>query len=135
MSSGDEDLERDETRVNLQNLAPSAHYGPLSGTLEAWLEVTKGPDFGARFDIERVPCIVGRGKYADVRLKDEALSRLHLIIGWEDDEFRIIDNNSQNGTRLNGSKVKEYKIENGDLVTIGNTTLRFCSKGEALPSR
>lgn len=130
----DEQIEKEETRVNLRVLTPEAHYGPLSGTLEAWLEVVKGPDFGMRFPIERVPCIIGRGKHADVRLKDHALSRLHAIIGWEEDEFRIIDNGSQNGTRLNGSKVQEYKIENGDTLVIGNTTLKFQTTGEALPS-
>jgi hypothetical protein len=132
--SDDENMEVEETRLNLRNVTPSAHYGPLTGTLRAWLEVKGGPDAGARFDIEKVPCIVGRGKHADVRLRDEILSRLHLIIGWEEDEFRVIDNQSQNGTRLNGSKVKEYKLQKGDTLLIGSTILVFCTEGEAAPS-
>jgi pSer/pThr/pTyr-binding forkhead associated (FHA) protein len=127
-------LEVEETRLNLRNITPTAHYGPLTGSLRAWLEVKSGPDSGGRFEIHKVPCIVGRGKHADIRLKDEILSRLHLIIGWEEDEFRVIDNQSQNGTRLNGSKVKEYKIQNGDTLLIGHTTLVFRTEGEATPS-
>jgi pSer/pThr/pTyr-binding forkhead associated (FHA) protein len=127
MSDEDDDLDEYErvTRTNMRVAAPGAHFGPLPEIVRAELEVTAGPDLGARFNITSVPCFIGRGRHATVQLTDSSVSRLHAVIAYEDDEFRIIDNQSENGTCLNGSKVTAYRLVDGDSLTIAGTTLRF----------
>src|SRR5579871_5117920 len=95
-------------------------------TVRAWLEVVDGPakDVG-HFPITMVRSVIGRGHQADIRIRDGRLSRKHATILFTGIEFRIRDENSGNGTLLNGSKVVEYCIRPGDEVVAGSSTFRF----------
>jgi pSer/pThr/pTyr-binding forkhead associated (FHA) protein len=37
----------------------------------------------------------------------------------------VVDLGSTNGTKVNGSGVRERRLEDGDEITVGTTTLRF----------
>jgi pSer/pThr/pTyr-binding forkhead associated (FHA) protein len=69
--------------------------------------------------------VIGRGSDADVRVDDPKVSRKHASIFYTGSEFRIRDESSINGTVLNGSRVVEYAIRDGDELVIGETLLRF----------
>ena len=67
-------------------------------------------------------------KWVDVLSKyehDQRMSRSHASITYTGSEFRIRDEKSANGTFLNGSKVVEYAIRDGDKLLVGDTLLRF----------
>lgn len=67
---------------------------------------------------------LGRGSDASHRLDDEGLSRLHASIFREGDRFWVVDENSTNGTFVNGEKVgpRGTVLKDGDEVSIGNST-------------
>lgn len=70
---------------------------------------------------------IGRTAPADIVLDDAGLSRLNTTIFVEDDEALVTDENSTNGTFLNGGQVvgRPRVLQNGDRITIGsNTTIR-----------
>jgi hypothetical protein len=73
----------------------------------------------------KVRSVLGRGHTADVRLDDRKASRRHASIFFTGAEFRIRDESSRNGTVLNGSRVVEYAIRDGDELLIGDTLFRF----------
>ncbi len=66
----------------------------------------------------------GRGSDADLRLDDNGLSRLNSTIYREGDRVWITDENSTNGTFVNGGKVSGSgtPLNNGDTIKIGNST-------------
>ena len=66
----------------------------------------------------------GRGSDADRRFTDDGLSRLHATIYRDGDRVWIVDENSSNGTFVNGERVSGSgtPLKNGDSITIGNNT-------------
>lgn len=109
---------------------PPASRGVLAGAslpdfLKASLEVVSGPDASRVFEITMVRTVLGRGERTDIRLDDEKASRRHASIVYIENEFRVRDEGSGNGTFLNGSRVVEYALRNGDKLLIGNSLLRF----------
>ncbi len=67
----------------------------------------------------------GRGSDADRRFHDAGLSRLHASVYREGDRVWIVDENSANGTFVNGSGVGPagVPLHNGDSISIGNETI------------
>jgi tRNA A-37 threonylcarbamoyl transferase component Bud32 len=63
---------------------------------------------------------LGRSKTADVRIDDPLLSRQHVRIAIQDGVARLTDLNSSNGTYLNGEKVAEARVVDGDRFKIGS---------------
>ncbi len=64
----------------------------------------------------------GRGSEADFRFEDDGLSRLHATVYNDGGNVWIVDENSTNGTFVNGEKVGSSgtPLRNGDSVKIGH---------------
>lgn len=81
--------------------------------------------------LEREEVILGRALEADVRVNDTRVSRRHAsITAAEDPEtgattYVLRDLGAQNGTLLNGEKIEEETLHNGDKIGIGSHILRF----------
>ena len=75
----------------------------------------------------------GRGGDSDKQLNDDGLSRLHATIFREEDDFWIVDENSTNGSFVNGEKVNPHgtALFDGDTIKIGNYTTITINIGEA----
>ncbi|MDQ3801923.1 MAG: FHA domain-containing protein, partial [Acidobacteriota bacterium] len=76
---------------------------------------------------------LGRGSNADLRFDDDGLSRLHATIHREGEKVWILDENSTNGTFVNGEKVPPAgtPLRDGDRVKIGHYTdlrIRFAER-------
>jgi pSer/pThr/pTyr-binding forkhead associated (FHA) protein len=68
---------------------------------------------------------IGRSPAADVVLDDSSVSRRHALIARRGDVTVILDDRSLNGIRVNGERVKEATLSNGDVIVLGHVTLRF----------
>ena len=68
---------------------------------------------------------VGRGITADVRLDDHTVSARHAIVVLRADRLRILDDRSTNGTFVNGRRVDESELDDGDVVTLGRVVLTY----------
>lgn len=66
----------------------------------------------------------GRTDLADMVLPDSGLSRLNTSIFRDGDNIFVVDENSTNGTFVNGKQVSEqpYKLNDRDEITIGTYT-------------
>ena len=68
------------------------------------------------------PLRIGRTNKADHAFPDDKLmSSLHFAIEYGEKGCRLLDLNSSNGTFLNGARVKEAALANGDEIRAGNT--------------
>lgn len=69
---------------------------------------------------------IGREKKNSVFVDDDKVSRFHAVIIYKDDHFYIKDNNSANGTFLNGKRITSGKtiiLNNEDSVKVGVTEI------------
>jgi uncharacterized RDD family membrane protein YckC len=69
---------------------------------------------------------IGRDPSNDLVLSDSMVSRRHAILEQRDNQYILRDNNSSNGTMVNGDRVdSERSLRDGDLVAIGSSRLLF----------
>jgi pSer/pThr/pTyr-binding forkhead associated (FHA) protein len=68
---------------------------------------------------------LGRGFSADVRLEEQSVSRRHAVIVERGDGTRILDDRSANGTFVNGRRVTEATLRDGDTIELGGVALVF----------
>src|SRR5579875_789253 len=64
--------------------------------------------------------VVGRDVRADLRIADPRISRVHLILRFDDGRWVAIDNGSVNGTYLNGYRIPVVDIHDGQSINVGN---------------
>lgn len=68
---------------------------------------------------------IGRSSEADVRLADTGVSRLHAELRLLGEEVVLVDLGSTNGTTLNGQRVQEGRLRDGDRIGVGSSSLLF----------
>jgi hypothetical protein len=68
---------------------------------------------------------IGRNLDNDIIIETPDISRSHAQIRLRINKWVLYDTSSSSGTRLNNQQVKEQILENGDVISIGSTTLIF----------
>jgi pSer/pThr/pTyr-binding forkhead associated (FHA) protein len=86
-----------------------------------YLVADDGTAFALREDVTHV----GRGIVADVRLDDYTVSARHAIIVVRGAGLRILDDRSTNGTIVNGRRIDEAELHDGDVVVLGRVVLTY----------
>lgn len=76
---------------------------------------------------------IGRGVSADLRLDDPTVSRRHAIVAQREHGAVLLDDRSMNGTWLNGERVTEATLTDGDVIQLGAVQLRY-HEAPAAPS-
>jgi len=94
-------------------------------TLLARLLVIRGPQKGAAFELAQDEVHVGRESANEIEIRDLSVSRKHCVIRAQSSGFLLTSLESTNGTRVNGIRVREHLLADGDEITIGDTTMRF----------
>src|SRR5258708_23620292 len=68
---------------------------------------------------------IGRDPSNDLVLPDAMVSRRHAVIEYRGNQFYLRDCNSSNGSVVNGDRVSERSLRDGDLLAIGTARLLF----------
>lgn len=69
---------------------------------------------------------IGRSNENDVIIKDPYISKKHLSIVKDEEEYYLEDLNSANGTYLNGDRLMDaVKLNNGDRIQFGQVEFLF----------
>ncbi len=68
---------------------------------------------------------VGRSNKCDIAITDKKMSREHILIYQKDNKTYLRDLDSSNGTFVNGEKVTETVITDGDRIRTGKTEFIF----------
>jgi pSer/pThr/pTyr-binding forkhead associated (FHA) protein len=88
--------------------------------------VRQGKEPGRTYDVRKDHISIGRSRESDIFLEDLAVSRLHATI-YRDEMggYLLRDENSANGTSVNGRRVTECALQEGDEIQLGQTILAF----------
>jgi pSer/pThr/pTyr-binding forkhead associated (FHA) protein len=73
---------------------------------------------------------IGRSPSADVVLDDSSVSRRHALVARRGERTVILDDRSLNGVHVNGARVSEADLEDGDTIVLGHVTLRYVERHE-----
>ena len=68
---------------------------------------------------------LGRNPDSTIVLADPNVSRQHAEVRPRGTGFVLYDLGSTNGSKVNGAKVREHDLVDGDELTLGNTKMRF----------
>ena len=81
---------------------------------------------GKSYAFTKALMILGRDTSCDIVIDDANISRQHAQFSQDAvGTWKIIDLDSTNGTKLNGSKVATALLRDGDQITLGVTALEF----------
>jgi pSer/pThr/pTyr-binding forkhead associated (FHA) protein len=90
--------------------------------------VLRNEEDGATYPVQSRIVQLGRASEAQIRLRDETVSRVHAILRQlKTGEFEI-ENCSSNGTFVNHQKIDVATLVDGDLVSLGRITLRYAQR-------
>jgi FhaA, N-terminal domain/FHA domain len=69
--------------------------------------------------------VIGRSRDCDVVVSDPNVSRRHAELRRDENAWHVIDLGSTNGVKVNGRRVDQVALRDGDRITIGVTDLAF----------
>ncbi len=69
---------------------------------------------------EECTLTIGRHGENDIVLRDSSVSRHHASFMKEGENLFVTDEGSKNGTIVNGLKVESARLEDGDVIRIGD---------------
>ncbi|MEW7972479.1 MAG: FHA domain-containing protein [Candidatus Thiodiazotropha endolucinida] len=72
--------------------------------------------------------LIGRDESCEVCLEDRSVSRHHATLIKVFSGYSIEDEQSTNGTRVNGNTVTKRFLKHGDLIEVGKYHLRFINQ-------
>ena len=75
-------------------------------------------------ELDFFPCVIGKdGERVDKIIREQSVSRVHLKVYNQGDDYYVEDQNSTNGTFINDEMLdpfQKYVINNGDTLTIAD---------------
>jgi diguanylate cyclase (GGDEF)-like protein len=95
-----------------------------------YLVVMSGDNIGHRYQLSSSQLYIGRLYSTDIPLNEPNVSRRHACIEVRHNKIVIHDLDSTNGTFVNGERISSHVLCEGDLISIGVTTLKFAFQSE-----
>ncbi len=118
----------DERRTKGAEETERAHVARERAHLSSFrVVVADGPDAGKEIALgPQTPpaALVGTGPACDLVVHDRMVSRRHLSLESAAGHLRLLDLDSTNGTTVNGIGVVDARLRGGEVVQVGQTTLR-----------
>ncbi|WP_226994277.1 FHA domain-containing protein [Myxococcus hansupus] len=85
-----------------------------------------GPKNGEEFALSEDEYVIGRATDNAICIPDTSVSRKHVAVRKSGTGWTVSDLGSGNGTLVNGDVINdETPLSNGDVITLGDTELRF----------
>jgi transcriptional regulator with PAS, ATPase and Fis domain len=78
---------------------------------------------------------LGRTAECTIQVDDNEVSRVHARLERSKGYWQVVDNDSTNGTFLNGERIVAHPLGGGELIRLGGTFFRFFSQGLSPGSR
>ena len=88
--------------------------------------IVKGPSGVEKsYPMRQLAMTIGRSDQCDISVKDSSMSGKHAEISKINGEIKVRDMGSANGIYLNGERVEEAELFDGDVLRLGQTSVRI----------
>src|ERR1700732_2301868 len=87
---------------------------------------------GFKIIVDKPILLLGRDPEGDIQFDSRKISRRHCCVAQDGDQLVVRDLGSTNGIRINGIRVVEGQLSEGDELTAGNP--RYIVRWDSLPS-
>jgi hypothetical protein len=98
---------------------------PAGAMPRAWLDGIAGVAAGQRIPLSQADTLFGRSQVCDAQIYDPKVSRQHFRIRYGNGAFFLQDQESSRGTMINGERVAAQRLNDGDRIDLGDTSLIF----------
>ncbi len=88
-------------------------------------------DSGPPIEVDRERSLLGRDATCDVVVDDKSVSRRHVLLERRGEEWAVVDQGSVNGTFLDGSRVGEAVLRDGQQLRLGTVVFQVGIAEEA----
>jgi two-component system, cell cycle response regulator len=105
--------------------------GPRVESAMPYLVMYSQRNMGKRLDLSEAQLTVGRSPNADIVVDDRRVSKIHCTLQYRENAIHIQDNDSTNGTFLNGERITNTSITGSALLQIGGTVMKLEFKNKA----
>jgi type II secretory pathway predicted ATPase ExeA len=112
----------------IEELSPEAVHltDPSRLRLEAArLIVSSGRTVVAEVSLNRPRMVLGRDDSCDISLDSRYVSRFQNLFLETPEGWMLIDLSSTNGCFVNGRRIREHHLRDGDLIAVGHHQMRF----------
>ena len=112
----------------IEELSPDAVHltDPSRLQLEAArLIVSSGRTVVAEVTLNRPRMVLGRDESCDISLDSRYVSRFQNLFLETPEGWMLIDLSSTNGCFVNGRRIREHHLRDGDLIAVGHHQMRF----------
>ena len=88
--------------------------------------IVKGPNGVEKaYPMKAMSVTIGRSDQCEIAVKDSSMSGKHAEISKINGEIRVKDLGSANGIWLNGERVDDVELFDGDVLRLGQTSIRI----------
>jgi len=115
-------------QISEESLSADAVHLTDPGELKveaARLIVSSGRKLVAEISLNRPRMVLGRDDSCDISLDSVYVSRYQNLFMETTEGWVLIDLSSTNGCFVNGRRVREHRLRDGDLIAVGQHQLRF----------
>ena len=106
------------------------------GQQKFYLIMIDGDNAGKIYSLDKKTITIGRSDEFDIQLADSSCSRKQAMIKFNDNSKPVLkDLDSTNGTFVNGAKITEINIENGDKILLGFSSVFMFAIQDSLESK
>jgi len=78
-----------------------------------------------RIPLLALPLVIGRSETAGHTIYSSKVSREHASIVLVDDAYAVRDLDSTNGTYVNGQRITEHRLQDGDIIHVAHVEFAF----------
>ena len=106
------------------------------GQQKFYLIMIDGDNAGKIYSLDKKTITIGRSDEFDIQLADSSCSRKQAMIKFNDNSKPVLkDLDSTNGTFVNGAKITEKIIEDGDKILLGFSSVFMFAIQDSLESK
>ncbi|MFW6169556.1 MAG: EAL domain-containing protein [Planctomycetota bacterium] len=98
---------------------------PNSGV--PWIEYSQAGKSPIKQELTTFPFVIGRDESADFRVDSGRVSRRHVAVEEASQGYGLRDLGSTNGTYVNGERITEVNLSDGDVIVVADFELTFFS--------
>ena len=94
--------------------------------LVGWLVSFSWNEYGEDYQLREGKTVIGAANESDICVPDSEVSGVHATLLYRDELFRLKDEFSTNGTKVNGEDIVDsVELNDGDTIVVGQTEMKF----------